>query len=239
MPSRLRRIYFGWWIVSTAFVLNAFSGGLYYLGFTVFFLPVSRDLHVGRTAASLPFTLSRLTSVGTFPAAGWASDRFGPSRVVVAGGLLAGLGYILLQVSHSYLVFLMVFVFVVTIGMQFGYETPGLVAVSRWFTRGRSVAFALTSVGFSVGGTVVVPLVALGVNYFGWRNTALIAGIVLWTLVPVTSMVLRRCPPEDGPGGGTVRDDGEEPRDCVGSEDLRKPLHSPRRTQGPGRSGSS
>ena len=184
-------------MVSAAFVLHSISAGVYFLGFSVFFLPLSRDFQISRTAASIPFALSRLVSAAVGPIAGYASDRFGPARVAFLGGLLAGLGYILINVTLSYLLFVIIFVLLVTPGIQGGFETPGMVSIGRWFTTRRSLAFSIASVGFAVGGFAIVPVVALSVDHIGWRETAMGVGIVLWAVVPILSLVYRRPPADD------------------------------------------
>ncbi|MEE2927829.1 MAG: hypothetical protein VX608_11515, partial [Chloroflexota bacterium] len=39
---RRMNIFYGWWIVAISFVVHSLSTGLYWLGFSVFFLPISR-----------------------------------------------------------------------------------------------------------------------------------------------------------------------------------------------------
>ncbi|MDP6108385.1 MAG: hypothetical protein QGI33_08125, partial [Candidatus Brocadiia bacterium] len=97
--ARLKRVYHGWWVVAIAFAINALVMGVYYMGFSVFFLPFGRDLKVNRTAASLPFSLARAIGVVTSPLAGLAADRFGPAKILLLGGLVAGLGYVLVSRS--------------------------------------------------------------------------------------------------------------------------------------------
>ena len=63
----LRGMFYGWWIVIIAAVCQSIGGGLYSTGMTVYFLPVSRDLSLGRAALSLVFTLRSLESGLTGP----------------------------------------------------------------------------------------------------------------------------------------------------------------------------
>ena len=215
MLSRLRRVYYGWWVVGASVVLNALAAGFYHLGSTVFFLPMSRDLQISRTAASLPFTLSRLVAASSYPVAGLAVDRWGSAGVLFLGALLAGLGYVLMHWAHSYALFLIVFVIAVTPGVVAGFDTSPMLAISRWFVRRRGIAFATASIGFALGGAIITPLVAVGVNRQDWRTTALIVGVVIWAIGLPISTVFRRSPAEDDPNFD------RRPRDPLVRKDMR------------------
>ncbi len=221
MQATVRRVYHGWWVVATSFVLNAVAAGFNFLGFAVFFLPITRDLQIGRAAASLPFSIASAVAVIISPLVGMAADRLGPARVIIAGGLLAGLGYLLLSVSNSYVMFVLVFVLFITPGTLAGSETPGFVAVGRWFRRRRGIAFAVASTGFAAGGAGIVPLLALAVRSHGWRPTAFVVGLLVWAVVPPIAVFLRRSPrgedllteaPVRGVQPGQARRDGPPAR---------------------------
>ncbi len=74
-PQARRKLFFGWKIVAAGAVLNALAGGAYWTGFSVYFLPITRDFGVSRAATSLIHGLGRLE--GGFE--GPLSRRF-PSR---------------------------------------------------------------------------------------------------------------------------------------------------------------
>jgi hypothetical protein len=59
MPNKLSRVFYGWRMVAIGSALRILGGGLYYYGFSVFFLSLSGDLGLSRAAASLVFSLAR------------------------------------------------------------------------------------------------------------------------------------------------------------------------------------
>ncbi len=184
----LRRAYYGWWIVAIGFLVNAANAGFYFTGFSVFFLPISRDLNLSRTAASLPFSVARGVSAVQSPILGSLVDRLGPSRVLLVAVAMAGVGYILLGVVHSYLLFLLVFILVISPAMQGGFDTPSMVAVTRWFVRRRRMAMALSTMGFAVGGGIITPLLAVSIGGLGWRPTSIAVGVlVIAVLIPLST----------------------------------------------------
>ncbi len=109
LVKRPQNVFYGWWIVAIGFLVNAMGTGVYWLGFTVFFLPMSRDLEISRAAASLPFTLRGALAVIQSPLVGLLVDRIGPAKVLFLSALLAGLGYLLLSRVNSYALFMVVF----------------------------------------------------------------------------------------------------------------------------------
>lgn len=177
------KFFYGWWIVFISFVVNAILQGVFHWSMAVFFLPISRDLGVSRAAAALPVSISRLTGVFQSPMFGTLTDRFGPSRVLFVCALIAGLGFILLSRTQTYNSYLLIFVGVIGLGMVSGFDAPTLAAVSKWFNKKRSIALSLTAAGFATGGTIITPLVALSVGTLGWRDTALLLGILIWLIV--------------------------------------------------------
>jgi predicted MFS family arabinose efflux permease len=81
----------------------------------------------------------------------------------------------------------------------FAHGSSGLVPVTtvlaRWFNTRRTLAFSLASTGLSVGGIVIAPIVALGVQELGLAGAAPYMGAALFLgIVPVTLLLLRPWP---------------------------------------------
>ena len=191
------RLFYGWWIVIIGCVLDAVKGGTYNTGFTLYFLPVLNEMQISRAATSLPFSLAKLESALGGPIVGYLIDRFDVRLMLILGTVLAGLGFILLSFTHSYLVFLLVLVGPVTTGFQLGFNHATLAAVNHWFRRKRGLAMAVVQTGQSIGGVVIFPLVAFAVLTFGWRTAALLSGIGVLLLLPL-SVLVRRSPESMG-----------------------------------------
>jgi MFS family permease len=189
---RLNRVFYGWWIVAISFIVNTVPCGLYFLGFSVFFLPISRDLNITRAAASLPFSLARFISGAQSPFIGILTDRIGHAQVLFVSTLLAGLGFVLLSQVHSYFTFNFVFLLLLAPAFQGGFDAPAFAATNQWFVRRRGLAISITFTGLAFGGAVITPILALAIDRFGWRPTALVAGIALWVvLLPLSTRYYR------------------------------------------------
>ena len=191
------RVFYGWWIVAIGCVQDAVKGGLFNTGFTLYFLPVLTELNLSRAATSLPFSLSRLEAALGAPLVGYLIDRFDVRVMLVVGTVLAGVGLILLSLTHSYLLFLLVFIGPLSFGFQAGFNQATLAAVNSWFRRKRGLAMAVVQTGQSIGGVVIFPLVALAVLNLGWRTAAVLSGLVVFLLLPLV-LLIRRSPESMG-----------------------------------------
>ena len=215
------RIFYGWWIVVIGCVLDAVKGGTYNTGFTLYFLPVLNEMHLSRAATSLPFSLAKLESALEGPLVGYLIDRFDVRVMLAAGTILAGLGFILLSFTDSYVLFLLVFIGPLTTGFQIGFNHATLAAVNHWFRRKRGLAMAVVQTGQAIGGVAIFPLVAFAVLTLGWRAAAFLSGVGVLLLLPL-ALLVRRSPESMGLLPDGARSGPREP-----SADSRTRVHWP------------
>src|SRR5881398_2192585 len=100
-------IFYGWWMVGIAAAIQFLAGGFYQLGFSVYFLPISRDLGLSRTALYLVFSLRSFEGGIDGPLVGYLVDHLGPRYMFRIGSVLTGLGFVVLAFTHDYLSFLL------------------------------------------------------------------------------------------------------------------------------------
>ena len=196
-PPASGGLFYGWWIVIIGCIQDAVKGGTFNTGFTLYFLPILTELHLSRAATSLPFSLARLEAALEGPLVGYLIDRFDLRVMMVLGTTLAGLGFVLLSFTHSYLFFLLVFMGLLSLGFQAGFNHATMAAVNYWFYKKRGLAMAMVQTGQAIGGVVIFPLVALAVLKLGWRYAAFFSGIVVLMLVPLV-LLIRRSPESMG-----------------------------------------
>ena len=168
---------------------------------SVYFLPLTRDFGVSHAKLSLIFSLRALEGGLEGPLTGFAVDRYGPKPVIVVGMVMAGLGFMLLAFTQSYLMFLVVFLGVLSIGLSI----PSLgraMAINLWFRRRLGIAMSLSRTGSAIGGFLLTPAVAWIVLEHGWRPAAFFSGLTL--LVVGVPLALRFRRPR---GDEAARDD--------------------------------
>ena len=215
----LTHIFFGWRMVGLVSAIRIVGGGLHQYGFTVFFLPISQDLGLSRAATSLAFSLSRAQGAIEAPLVGYLVDRFGPRPVIVVATLLAGIGYILLSWVNSYTGFLIVYLGVISLAFVAGFVHSPMVVANSWFIRQRARAMTVVSAAVPVGGALISPLLAFGVNSMGWRWAALLSGCVFLIVCVPLSLGVRRSPESMG-----LLPDGDPPHEGSGDPNQENEL---------------
>ena len=200
------RLFFGWWIVGAAIVIQGLQGGLLLQAFGAYFLRLQEEFGWSSAALAWSFSILQLQNGILGPVQGLLVDRFGPRVVLTAGVIVLALGFLLLSQIQSLLAFYLVFV-VLSVGFGLSGYLTLIVAVANWFQRHRSLALALSTTGLGLGG-MLVPLVAVALTTFGWRTTAIAsAGIILAVGLPMMPIIRGR--PERY---GMRPDGGPDPR---------------------------
>ena len=188
------QIYYGWFIVAYGIVASCISVGTI-ISLSVFLNPISQELNTSHAGVSSVSTLAFLAmGVGSF-IWGALSDRFGTRAVALIGGLLLGAG--LLGASNAQDLGELQLTFGVVVGLAAGSAFAPLTALtSSWFTRRRSLAVALVSMGLGMGTITIAPLAGVIIEFAGWRAAlASLSGLALFVVVP-GALLLRQPPPE-------------------------------------------
>src|SRR6516164_1217684 len=123
-------------------------------GWTLFVNPIDQKYHWGRAAIQVAFTLFVLFETWLVPFEGYLVDRFGPRIVVLAGGFLAGLAWIL-NAYASTLAVLYLAQIIGGIGAGAVYGTAVGNAL-KWFPDHRGFATGLTAAGFGIGSALTI-----------------------------------------------------------------------------------
>ncbi|MFC1847499.1 MFS transporter [Chloroflexota bacterium] len=209
-----KKIFYGWWIVLASSVLNFFIGGTFLYGFTVFFNPIRETFHWKAAVTSIAFSLRGLETGFLDPVVGVLVDRLGPRKLMIPGWIITGLGFILMSRINSLWTFYGTFM-IIALGTSFGSFVVMNTAVAHWFIKKRSRAMTVIYAGFGACG-ILVPLVALSVGHFGWRETAVLIGILSWVIGIPLSLLMRHKPSQygyfpDGEAPVTVPESTSEP----------------------------
>ena len=193
------REYYGWRIVGAAALFHGLMGGIGHIGLSVYFLPLTREFGVSRTMMSAAFALRTLEGGLEGPIIGYLVDRLGGRMMVIIGVLLGGAGYLLMATTNSYMLFLVVFLGLVSLGVSVPHH--GLFAtINQWFRRRLGLAMSLAISGSAIGGFMVTPIVAWIVFNESWRLASVFSGILLLCLgLPLVLMIRNPKPGETEP----------------------------------------
>jgi MFS family permease len=206
MANKISRMFYGWRMVAVGSALRILGGGLYYYGFSVFFLPVSEDLGLSRAATSLVFSLARAEGAFEGPIAGYFMDRYGPRPIILMAIVMNGVGHMFLSNVHSYIALLVTYLGVVSLSFQAGFMDAPMLIANTWFRRLRTMAMSVITASVSIGGFLFTPLLAAAVEHWGWRRAAFANGLAFLLLGLPLALLVRRSPESMG-----LQPDGDVP----------------------------
>ena len=205
-------MFYGWWIVGAGFLVNTANGALVFHAFGAYVVLLEDDFGWNRTAFAIAFALQRVESGLLGPVEGWAIDRFGPRKVMITGLLIFAAGFFAFSQVNSIATFYAAFL-LIALGSALSAFLPVTVAVVNWFNHRRALALALLSMGFAAGGLVQPVVVAL-LETLGWRQMAIVSGLVILVLGLPLAMLVRHRPEDYGmrPDGAAATT-GEPPQE--------------------------
>ena len=207
VKERFSKVFYGWWVVAATCAVNAIGGGVYFYGFSVFFLPIKTALKLSSASTSLIFSLSRAEGAVEGPIAGYLIDKFGPRIMLTIGAFIVAIGYILLSQVNSFLWFLTIYLGIISLAFNATFSGSTMAVVNNWFIRRKGLAMAISIAAYSLGGSIIAPLLAFGIHHLGWRTTMALSGIMLAAVVVPFAQLLRSSPEALG-----LKPDGDTPR---------------------------
>jgi hypothetical protein len=181
----MSRIFFGWKVVSAAFVVAIFTWGIGFYGPPIFLSAIHRSRGWPIPLISAAITCNLL--IGAFVMSNLASlhARFGVASVTRAGAVLTAVGLVGWAVAAEPWQ-----LFAVTPLSASGWAMTSGAAlnamVSPWFDRRRPAALSMAYNGASVGGIVFAPLWVVLIGHFGFAWAAAMVGaamvVTVWWL---------------------------------------------------------
>ncbi len=184
------KLFYGWVIVGVGIVVTCIGMGTM-MSLGVFLQPMSQEMGWSRAGISFAAVLNFLAmGFGSF-FWGSLSDRFGTRAVVMAGGILLGIG--LIAGSQAATLWQFQLLFGITVGLAAGsFYAPLTANVTRWFTANRSLAVALVSAGMGLGSLLIAPLSRWMISNYDWRTAMLVIGSLAWLVIIPASLLVRR-----------------------------------------------
>src|SRR5579884_2051890 len=212
------RVVNRWWQFAAAFVTMMAIANLQY-AWTLFTGPLTRGLHATLAAVQVAFAAFVLTETWLVPFEGWLVDTLGPRVVIMAGGVLVGLGWIGAGLSHP-------------VGQMVFWSALGGVGAGavygacighalKWFPDHRGLVAGAVAGGYGIGTALTVAPIAAMIKTSGWAHTFVVWGFIQGIIVIILGSFIVRPPKAWLPPGWTPQEAAARTRVRQSSRDLR------------------
>lgn len=182
---------FRWMQLVMGIICMAMIANLQY-GWTLFVNPLSEAHGWSKAAIQVAFTIFVLTETWLVPIEGWAVDKWGPRPVVLFGGLLCAVGWIMNSFASTLFV-LYVAAAISGVGAGAVYGTC-VGSALKWFPDRRGLAAGLTAAGFGAGSAATIIPISKMIESSGYADTFLYFGIGQGLVVVLLAMLMVRPP---------------------------------------------
>ncbi len=192
-------MFFGWRVVAGAFVGMMLANGFFTYAFTILVNPIREEFGVSLEQVMYSLTIGTLCGLVVAPVTGILIDRHSVRHLMTAGTLLTAVGFYLIAIANSIVVFNISVGITMSIAMATTGSMSGSAAVSRWFTHSLGKAMGIASMGTSLGGIVVPALLTWWLESEGWRGAMHnLSLITLLVVAPFIWLSVRSRPADIG-----------------------------------------
>src|SRR6267142_2720187 len=157
-------------------------------GWTLFVNPIDAKYHWGRSAIQIAFTIFVLIETWLIPVEGYLVDRFGPRWVVLGGGILVAIAWVLNSMADS--------LSLLYVGAALGGVGTGCVYGTcvgnalKWFPGRRGLAAGVTASGFGAGAALTIGPISTMIDSAGYEHAFLVFGLLQGAIVFVMAWLL-------------------------------------------------
>jgi MFS family permease len=188
VPSKSRK---HWGLVAACAGLMTVSSGVWYSA-SVFFVALIGEFGWNYASTSSIFSLFTVLYGAWGILVGHLVDRFGPRRVVLAGGLLLLIALAANGSAHALWHLYVTHGVLASLGLSATGYVPVSLVLTRRFHERRGLALGTASAGVGIGILVLVPLTQVFIDCWGWRVAYLgLAAIAAAVVLPIGSFALK------------------------------------------------
>ena len=195
--SKIEKIvpfYYGWVIVSIAFITMAIAFGIWY-SYSVFILAVVKEFNWNLANASSVFSIFILSHSIFAIGGGYLLDRFGSRWVIPTGSLLLTVSLVITSWSQNLWHFQLAYGVFAGAGISMLAYVAHSSFLPKWFEQKRGLALGVAMAGGGLGMLIIVPFIETVISTYGWRfGYKVLAAIVLFLVVPLNIIFGRKSP---------------------------------------------
>lgn len=215
MISAVRSAFYGWKLLVVLWVALAINFALSVYGLGILNVHMGDELGINRAALGTAYATFMLMTGLPGPLVAKMIERVGIRRTLMIGNFLLVIGAVAMATIVTSPVTLLLFAgLVIGAANAIAGPIPVQAAITRWFSRKRSLAMALVISGVSVGGVIFPPVLEHISAEAGWRTA--------WWLVALLSLgVTLLCATfvKESPSDLGQQPDGEEVGSSLARQD--------------------
>jgi len=190
------------WIPLLCGLIGSTTCGMLLYAWSVFIKPLNAEFGWSRAEIAMAFAICCLIfGLVTFPA-GRISDKIGPSKVVIAGGIILGIGFVLSGfIQSKYQLY-------ITYGVIAGFGggiiyLPPIATAPKWWPDRRALATGFAVVGLGLGSFLMGPLATYLIEApgMGWRYVFWYCGVAMGIMAVGAGLMLKVPPAGWKPAG--------------------------------------
>ena len=219
MQIRSEKIYYGWFIVMTAFIANFMSVGISFYIMNAFMEPLSKLNGWTRTDINMALIIGMMAGAISQYVWGTVIMKTGPRILMFLGPIISGLACIAMGYAKNLLIFYLVFI-VLNVGARAYTGVVTGTAVSNWFVRKRGNAMGFASAGISFSGAVLPFVAMILILRIDPAGAFLWLGVATMVVGPLSWLVVRNWPEELGLApDGAIAENVQSPATSVKREE--------------------
>src|SRR5690242_10238045 len=189
-------------------------------GWTLFVNPIDQKYHWGRAAIQVAFTIFVLTETWLVPVEGWLVDRFGPKIVVLVGGVLVAVSWVINSFADElWTLYLAAAIGGIGAGAVYGTSIGNAL---KWFPDRRGLCAGLTAAGFGAGSALTIIPIQQVIAGPGYEAAFLWFGIGQGVVVMAVALLVRA--PHAGETPVTQAKVAQTTRDYAWWEMIQSPI---------------
>ena len=142
----------------------------------------------------MPVTVFFVIGAVTSPPAGWLLDRYSSRAIIGLGSTLLALGLMAYSATNSLWQLVAVYA-LLGLALSLCGLVSNMVMLTGWFDSGRGRATGILLMASSLGGALFPLAVGSGIEQLGWRQTVLLTGVGVGSIMLGSVWLLLR----DGP----------------------------------------